>query len=122
MLFILIPYFYSALRYIEIDKKKGPKNRRAVLPIVVGSGAIAWCFIAFAGENGWLLTISLLIILGILIQYVLSDRTEFEKKMLDLRDLTHNRLLIERDAEEAAEAAAAGGKAPPPAPPTPPAT
>ena len=129
VLFILIPYFYSALRYVQIDKKKGPKNRRAVLPLVVGAGAIAWSFIAFAGENGWLLSISLLIILGIFIQYVLSDRTEFEARMLDLRDLTHNRLLIERDAEEAAEAAVAAGKPPPPPPegpkdppPTPPST
>ena len=127
VLFILIPYFYSALRYVQIDKKKGPKHRKAVLPLVVGAAAIAWSFIAFAGENGWLLTISLLFILGILIQYVLSDRTEFEKKMLDLRDLSHNRLLIERDKEEAEEAAAAGNPPPnnPPPnnpPPSPPAT
>jgi hypothetical protein len=62
--------------------------------------AIVWCFIAFAGENGWLLTISLLCILGVFIQYTFSDRSEFEKKMRALATTRHNALI---DAARAAE-------------------
>ncbi|ODN41845.1 amino acid permease [Piscirickettsia litoralis] len=85
VLFTVIPYFYSSLQLIRIERMDHVPFKRAILPVTMALIAIAWSFSALAGSGFGILISAILIIFGVFIFYAAKDRTELEKSMHALR-------------------------------------
>ncbi|MFH1790502.1 MAG: cadaverine/lysine antiporter [Candidatus Omnitrophota bacterium] len=67
----LPPYLYSALDLIRMH---GFRDRKAMVSLVAGLSASAFCFIAIAGESRMYLAAAMIIMLGVFIFYVGKNR------------------------------------------------
>ena len=77
VLLAIIPYFYSALQLIRLNRIN---QRKAPLQLLLSGAAIAFCFLAFSGAEHKTLVTAILVILGVLIYYVRKDRSNSEQQ------------------------------------------
>jgi cadaverine:lysine antiporter len=85
VLFTIIPYFYSALQMIRLERMEHVSFKHAVIPVTLSLVAIVWAFVTLIGVSLGILFSSLVVIFGVLVFYVSKDRTELEKRMHELR-------------------------------------
>ena len=88
VLFTIMPYFYSALQLIRLERLSHVPINKAFVAIVLSLIAIAWSLGALVGTTPDILIASILCMFIIFIFYVAKDRTQLEKDMNELR--THS--------------------------------
>lgn len=82
VLLTLPPYFYSALNLL---RRHGFRDRKAVLQITCSMLACAFCIVAFSGAVKVALMGCIALMLGTFIFYVAKDRRAYEKAMMEQR-------------------------------------